>query len=209
MLLSSAMHSQRYRIEQTFEAAELFGFETRNKYRVIDVASEIPVFYIAEQRKGLFNLVMRGFMGHWRRFDFFVFDTARVKRFRVHHPFCWLFPRLEVFDESEKYLGAIQKRFAILRKRIDVVSTLGQTLFEMSSPLWRIWTFPFTRPGAGIPAAQIEKKWGGIFTEIATDKDRFQVSFLDPRLNENDKLLVLFSGLLIDLVYFEKKASSR
>ena len=40
------------------------------------------------------------------------------------------------------------------------------------------------------------------------DADNFQIEFADPSLPEDDRALILASGLFIDLQYFERKAES-
>ena len=46
---------------------------------------------------------------------------------------------------------------------------------EVSSPFWRLWTFPFAARGAEV--ASVQKKWSGLLAEAFTDKDNFAVDF--------------------------------
>ena len=77
---------------------------------------------------------------------------------------------------------------------------------EVSSPFWRLWTFPFMARGAQV--ARVQKKWSGLLAEVFTDKDNFAVDFGDGALGETERRLVLAAAIFIDLQYFEKKASS-
>jgi hypothetical protein len=74
----------------------------------------------------------------------------------------------------------------------------------VSSPLWRIWTFPFLRGGRQVGV--IEKKWSGFLTESMTDRDRFMVRFT-PELSDQERALLVAAGIFVDLLYFEHKAS--
>jgi uncharacterized protein YxjI len=121
----------------------------------------------------------------------------------AQHPFRWYFTRIELKDPVGSSLGAIQKRFSILTKRFDVETPDGRTLFQVSSPIWKLWTFPFTRRGQEI--ARVSKKWSGILSEAFTDRDNFLVEFLDADLSESERQLVLASAIFIDLLYFEQK----
>jgi len=53
----------------------------------------------------------------------------------------------------------------------------------------------------------VKKKWSGLLTEAFTDKDNFAVEL--GNLDENQRRLVLAAAIYIDLMFFEKKASSR
>lgn len=190
-------------IVQRREWAEFVGFETRNKYEIQDAEGR-PLGFAAEQQKGLFGFLLRQFLGHWRSFDLHIFDLQRKSLFVAHHPFRWIFQRLELEDSGGRFIGALQQRFAILSKKFDVQDSRGKVLMEVRSPLWRIWTFPFVKNGKD--AANVSKKWSGIFNEAFTDKDRFRVEFTIPTLTETERSLVLAAAIFIDLQYFENKA---
>jgi uncharacterized protein YxjI len=190
-------------VKQMRELAELFGFETRNKYQVLDERGGVVAF-AAEQQKGMFGFLMRQFLGHWRSFEFHIFDAQKRKVMTARQPFRIFFQRLEVMDENGRMIGAIQKRFSILTKRFDVQDPRGMPVMECASPIFRIWTFPFKH--AGKQVACITKKWTGLLAEAFTDKDTFLVDYSDPGLTENERKLVLAAALYIDLRYFESKA---
>ncbi|HEY3449566.1 MAG TPA: phospholipid scramblase-related protein [Myxococcales bacterium] len=188
-------------IQQQFEIAELFGFESRNKYSLRTEVGEVG--WAAEQSKDVLGFLLRQFLGHWRPFEIHLFDRARQPVLRAVHPFRFLFQRLEVFHADGRPLGALQQRFSILSKRFDVEDAAGRVIMTVSSPLWRIWTFPFLR--AGRQVGVIEKKWSGFLTEAYTDKDRFMVRF-GPELTDEERALLAVAGVFVDLLYFEHKA---
>lgn len=190
-------------VRQTFEVAEWFGFETRNKYEILD-ENKIPVAFAAEQQKGFFGWLLRQFLGHWRSFDVHIFNNQRQVVMHAHHPFRFIFQRLEIKDAQGRFLGSIQQRFSILSKRFDVQNARGMTVMEVASPIWRIWTFEFFH-GNKLVAA-IRKKWSGLFSEMFTDRDNFLVEFSDPTLSNEEKQLVLAAAIFVDLKYFEDKA---
>lgn len=191
-------------IQQRFELAEFIGIETRNKYAITDGKGH-DVAFAAEQGKGLFDVVARYFLGHWRRFDIHVFTRDRKPVVHAHHPFRWIFKRIEVRWADGTPIGAIQERFAFFSKRFDIERRGGQILFEIRSPIWRIWTFPVKRPN-GTLVSKIEKNWSGLFSELLTDKDKFRIG-LPPELADDERILLLVAGIFVDLQYFEKKSS--
>lgn len=190
-------------VRQEREIAELFGFETRNKYAIFS-ADRSPIAYAAEQHKGFLGFLLRQILGHWRRFEIVIFRNDRAPLLRAVHPFRIFFQRLEVYDAAGQVLGALQQRWGLFSKRFDVQRPDGTTLLEMRSGFFKFWTFPFFRDGT--EQAVIEKKWSGGLTEIFTDRDNFRVRFLNPSLSSSERLLILASAIFVDLQYFEKKA---
>jgi uncharacterized protein YxjI len=197
-------HRQLF-VRQRFELGEMFGFEARNRYEVVSEGGA-QVAYAAEQQKGFLGFLFRQSLGHWRTFDIRFFTPDRVPFMTARHPFRWFFQRLEVYDEAGVLVGAIQRRFSVLTKRFDVQDANGHVIMEVSSPFWRLWTFLFVARGAEV--ACVRKKWSGLLAEAFTDKDNFAVDFGGGTLGENERRLVLAAALYIDLMYFEKKASS-
>jgi hypothetical protein len=199
-------------IRQKRELAELFGFETRNKYSIEQEDGQIIAF-AAEQQKGILGLFLRQILGHWRRFHFTIFGSDRTPVLTARHPFRFFFQRMELFtghtSESGTQLGAIQQRFGILNRKMDLLDARGEALFHLRSPLWRIWTFTVYQAGRTDPqeCAVIRKKWGGLLKEAFLDADSFRIEYKDPGLTQEHRLLLIAAGLFLDLQYFEKKAN--
>lgn len=196
-------NAQQLVIIQRKELAELFGFESRNKYEIRTLAGQ-PVGFAAEQQKGLFGFLLRQFFGHWRSFELTLFDMQRAPVLFAHHPFRWFFTRLTVTDRSGRLLGAIERRWSWLSKRFDVLDAQGHVLLTVESPLWHPWTFAFRRLGNLVGA--VKKRWSGGLTELFTDADNFLVDYLPGPLTGLERRLLLAAALFIDLVYFEQKA---
>ncbi|MFN5855621.1 MAG: phospholipid scramblase-related protein [Pseudanabaenaceae cyanobacterium] len=192
-------------VRQKFEIAELFGFETRNRYQ-IQTEDGHQFGYCAEPKVGFGDAIMRQFFGHWRVFDIVGTDLNNQQVFRAHHPFRWFFQRLDVFGAGDRPVGSLQQRFAWLNKKFDFLDTRGRVIMTMTSPFWKIWTFPIKKDGRDVSV--IEKKWSGFSKEIFTDADNFRVRFTDGKLTADDKLLLLAGAVFTDLLYFETKASS-
>lgn len=203
-LLPALAVAQAVTVKQRRELAELVGFETRNKYEVVDDKGAV-IGFAAEQQKGFLGFLLRHFLGHWRSFEVHVFDAQRALVLNVLHPFRWFFQRLEVRAADGRMLGAVQQRLAFINKRFDIVDAQERVIFSVSSPIWRIWTFPFERLGREV--ARVEKRWNGLLNEAFTDKDSFRVTYLDA-LTQDERALVLAASLFIDLQYFERKASN-
>jgi uncharacterized protein YxjI len=201
MLPTLAGQSRMY-VQQVFEMAELFGFETRNKYRIRDENGR-DLLYAAEQQKGLLGFLGRQVFGHWRSFEVHFFDNSRQPVMRGVHPFRWFFQCLELRSRDGRLIGTIERQFSILTKRFQVHDAQGRVVLEVTSPFWRVWTFPFMRGGQ--ERARIAKKWSGLGSELFTDRDNFLVEYLERSLTEDERALVLAAAIYIDLMYFEAK----
>lgn len=205
MSLVHLSNFSRVFIKQSHELAELFGYETRNKYEIMD-ENKIIIGFAAEQSKGFFNFIIRQFLGHFRSFDVIFFTPERTQYMVCHHPFRWYFERIEVNEPSGQKIGAIEKRFSFFSKKFDVQNERGQVIMQVSSPLWRIWSFKFIK--RSVVVAQIQKKWSGFLTEVFTDKDMFAIEFQDKNMTEAERKIILGASVFIDLLYFEHKAGS-
>jgi uncharacterized protein YxjI len=179
--LAALQRAPEIHVVQKKEIAELFGFETRNKYSIQLDGQEL--MFAAEQGKGGLAFLARSFLGHFRTFEI---------------------QRLEVSFADGRPIGAIQQRFAFFSKRFDVEDSAGQVLLRVSSPFYRPWTFAFLRNEAEV--ARVEKKWSGLLSEAFTDADRFRVLFQAPDLRPDERALVLTASVFIDIQYFEQKA---
>lgn len=193
------------KIRQVKELAELFGFETRNKYTIESIGGD-PIGFAAEQGKGLLGLLIRSYLGHWRTFEVHFFNDNREFQFKANHPFRWFFHRLEVFDSNDKHIGSLQQRFGVLTKKFDVLDSQDNEVGVMRSGFIRIWTFPIT--SNGIPLALITKKWGGLLKEAFLDADNFVLDFQYPSMNEDMRKVFLAAAIFVDLQYFEQKPKS-
>ncbi len=191
------------RVRQRRELAELFGFETRNKYEIQN-AMESPIGFAAEQGKGFFGLLARGFLGHWRNFEIHVFNFDRTPWLVLRHPFRLFFQRIEVSDVSKERVGALQQRFSVFTRYFDLEDSRGKVRFQMRAGFFSFWTFPVYQGNTKV--AQIEKKWSGLLREAFTDSDHFEVHFLSEILTEADRQLILAAALFVDIQYFERKA---
>jgi uncharacterized protein YxjI len=190
-------------LRQRKELAELFGFETRNKYEIQTVTGE-PLGFAAEQQKGVLGFLLRQFLGHWRSFELLFFDTLRNPVLTALHPFRWFFQRLEVRDASGRLLGALQRRFAVFSKCFDMEDARGHVMLTVRSPIWRPWTFTFMRGTREV--AVIRKRWTGVLAEAFTDADTFSIDFAPGPVSPEERRLLLAASVFVDLMFFERKA---
>lgn len=199
MNLSDALRSQPIvYVRQRRELAELFGFETRNKYEVL-TSEGTPCGFIAEQGKGVGAFLMRYLLGHWRTFSLHFFNPDRSVAFIAHHPFRFYFTRLEVEGPDGQKIGAIQRRFAIFSKRFEVEDPTGKVVLTVQSPFWKVWTFPFMRGEREVSV--LRKKWSGALREIFTDADNFQIELGET--SHEERALILAAAVYVDLLFFE------
>lgn len=200
------MSTQSVLVVQRKEWAELFGFETRNKYEIFD-QNQQRIGFAAEQQKGFLGLLFRQLLGHWRSFEIHFFDEQRKQIMVSRHPFRFFFQEFHIFDDQNRPIGRCEQKFGILTKKFDVYNENNQLTLTMRSGFFKFWTFPL-QDSNGQQRALIQKKWSGLFTEAFTDADKFLVSYEDPRLTANERQVILALSVFTDLQYFERKANA-
>ena len=202
MLIDDLKGQKLIKVFQRKELVELVGVESRNKYEV-QAEDGKQIGFVSEQGKGAMDFVMRNFLGHWRTFELSIFNSDRKQVGKVTNPFRFYFRELNLATDNGEHVGQIKKKFAFVNKKFQLSLPGGET-YQVSSPFWRIWTFPIKRNGKKV--AEIRKVWSGAVKEIFTDADNFEIEFTDPSLSLQAKNLLLAAGVYVDLIYFERKA---
>ena len=191
------------KIRQIRELAELFGFESVNKFS-IETEDGRQIAFAAEEGRGVLGWLLRQFLGHWRTFSIVIVDPQGREILRAKHPFRFYFQSLEVRGPSGEMYGAMQQRFSILSKRFDVEDATGSVVMTVNSPLLRLWTFPVLKGAQQV--ACVKKRWGGLLKEAFLDADTFAIELTDETLTFQERALLVAAGIFIDLQYFERKA---
>ncbi len=194
--------SDLFIVQQRKELIELLGFETRNKYEIFD-RNGVPVMFCAETQSGILGALLRMFVGHWRSFELHFFDMKRQLLFKAHHPFRFIFQRLDVRDNSGKFMGCVEWKWGIFKKKFVIYDFLTKKRLKIESGIFSFWTFPVLDGGREV--AKIQKKWSGVLKEIFTDADNFRVE-IHADFTESQKQVLLAAAMLVDLQYFERKA---
>jgi uncharacterized protein YxjI len=202
----SLMSSRKLHVQQVLEGFEVaLGFETRNKYRILDENMK-PLAYAAEDNNGWFGHLGRVMLKHWRTFTINIYSHERELMYKAKFPFRWFFKTLILEERHGKTIGRLEQRFGIIYKKFDVFDPYGVLLAEIRSPIFKAWTFEFKDRGRKL--GTVQKKWSGALTEIFTDKDNFVVSYAQPDLTFETKAMMLATCLMVDIVYFENNQGS-
>jgi len=185
-------------IQQKKEWGEIItGFETRNRYVVMDASgSEL---YLAAEEGG--SALLRMFLKALRPFEIVVLTPEGNPVLRLKRPFRFYFHQLDVFDAQGRHLGSIRKRFSLLRRVYSVLTSSEEELFQLFGPVLRPWTFVIKKDDTEY--GRITKKWSGLLKEGFTDADNFGVTF-PTDWDVTLKSLFLGAVFLIDFVHFEK-----
>lgn len=187
-------------VQQVLEGFEIvLGWESRNKYRILD-ENNLPIGFAAEESSGIAGALMRQFFGHWRSFKVTIFNQQKQPEFFLEFPFRWFFKTLIIKDASGKRIGQLEQRFAFFRKKFDVFGKNNRKIAYINSSFFKLWTFDvFSIQRIG----SIQKKWSGALSEFFTDKDNFVVIYDDQNLEEDTKAILLGTCLMVDIIYFE------
>ncbi|MBN1816134.1 MAG: hypothetical protein JW828_02165 [Sedimentisphaerales bacterium] len=180
----------------------LSGFETRNKYVVLDEFGQ--ELYLAMEEGGSF--LVRSFLKALRPFEIVLLTLAQQPVLRIHRPFRFYFHQVQVRDAAGQILGTIKRRFSVLRRRYDVLDDQGRMIYELFGPLLHPWTFEIRRGEEQY--GKITKRWSGVGKEMFTDADNFGVEW-PCDWPAGIKALFLGAVFLIDFMYFENVNKNR
>ena len=200
--LEKLADTEALKIQQRKEWGEILtGFETRNKYNIMD--SRGNRIFEAEEEGGSFATVLtRFFLTHLRPFTINVLSQEGNKLFVLKRPFRFFFHELDICKSNGMVLGKVIRRFAIFRRIYTVLDRNGREIYQLFGPILRPWTF-FIKKGDQ-ELGTIVKKWGGLAKETFTDADNFGINF--PKgLNADRKAIFLGAVFLIDFVHFERR----
>lgn len=193
-------------VRQTKEWGEiLLGFESRNRFDLLDPESGEVVGHAAEQGKGFGTVLLRNLFGRCRQASIHVYDRDGGEIGRGEKPFRLYFHRMEAFAGGRK-IGAIQRRFAWISRRFVIEDSAGNEVLQIESPWLRVWTFKLMFQGQEI--GRISKEWGGFGRELFTDADTFGVDFGTAPLPSEVRQLLVIATFLIDFTCFENNSGS-
>ncbi len=207
MLRDLVEHANQYFIRQKKEWTEiLIDFETRNQYQVLDEAQN-EVGTISEVSSGIGGFMKRNVFGSHRSLDVRVHNADGSAVVRLARPFFWLFSSLDVLAEGGAKLGTVERRFGLIRKKYDLLDEHGHCFAKISSPLWRLWTFPAEHEREG-GTAEVSKKWGGALREIFADADTFRVAIESGTWTATERWVLFAAAISIDFDFFENNQGS-
>ena len=185
-------------IKQKVETLEIFtGFETKNRYKIIDEFGH-DLFYAFEES----DFFMRNLLSGMRSLKVQIIDDAQTPQLIIERPFFFFLAKHTVKLPTGEVIGYINQKFAILKTVLEVRDASGQLRFTCISKFPHFWTFNLFIDGA--PVAQILKKWSGLGKELFTDADTFMIDF-NTVTDNNLKQLILATAFAIDLRVFERK----
>lgn len=198
--------SKLIRIHQIREFMEIaIGWETANKYEVL--LDDGRAGYAAERKRGILGALTKNLLKSHRPLTVDVWDADKKLVLTGRRPFYFFFSDLVVKDDNGAVVGEIKTRFGVIKRKYDLLKSTGAVFARIESPRWKLWTF-FIKDRSGADAGKISKKWGGVFKEIFSDSDSFAVDVSQRQWSDNEKAVLLFAALSIDLDFFEENSSS-
>ncbi len=198
--LATLASAELLKIEQQKEWGEILsGFETRNKYKIMDSWGN-QIFEAEEESGSLATILARFMLTYLRPFTMSIFSKGGYELFVLKRPFRFFFHELEISKSNGGVLGTVVRRFSILRRIYVVRDRNGREIYQLFGPLLRPWTFLIKKDDQEL--GKIAKKWSGLVKEAFTDADTFGIHF--PKgLGANRKAILLGALFLIDFVHFE------
>jgi len=195
-------NAEGLKIHQRKEWREILsGFETRNKYEIMDSRGN-QIFEAEEEGGSVTTVLARFLLTHLRPFTIGIFLQEGTELFVLKRPFRFFFHELHISESNGMLLGKVVRRFAVLRRIYAVLDRNGREIYQLFGPILRPWTFIIRKDDQEL--GKIVKKWSGMAKEAFTDADNFGIRF--PKgLDADRKAIFLGVVFLIDFVHFETK----
>ncbi len=185
-------------VQQKKEWGEILtGFETRNKYSILDASGQ-QLYLAAEESSLLARLLLKQF----RPFTLHILSPQGNPVLKLVRPFRFYFHEMAIIDASGKTLGTIKKKFSVLSRQFTVEDSVGMEICRIHGPLLHPWTFRILKHEA--ETGKITKRWSGLGKEMFTDADNFNITF-PPDADTEQKGVLLGALFLIDMLHFEQR----
>ena len=129
-------------ISQKKEWGEIFtGFETKNRYAVLDESGNL--LYGAGEEGGSF--LARVFLKALRGFTIVVRTPEGREVMRIVRPFRFYFHRADIYDADGTHLGYLERNFTFLRRIYTVKDRQDREVCQLFGPILHPWTFEIRR----------------------------------------------------------------
>ena len=198
---TTATGQEAYIIQQKKEWGEILtGFETKNKYSIMDMAGQ-QLMMAAEVGTGFLS---RNFLKSARPWTIHVMTNDSQPLLLLKRPFKFYFHRVNVEDSNGAFIGHVQRTWSWVRRIYTVHDRAGAEKFTLFGPILHPWTFNILQNGQEI--GKITKKWSGLAKEWFTTADNFGMTY-PASLDSDSKDLLLAAVFLIDFVHFENKGN--
>ncbi|OQX87652.1 MAG: scramblase [Candidatus Omnitrophica bacterium 4484_70.2] len=185
-------------VQQKKEWGEILtGFETKNKYVIINPSGE-QLYWVGEES----SFLSRWFLKNLRPFTLHILSPQGNLVLKLVRPFRLFLSELSVFDSTDRFLGEIKQKFSFFSRKFVVKDATGRELYEIFGPFLHPWTFRILRNGEEV--GKISKKWSGLGQELFTRADNFNIVF-PPGIDGEQKGVLLGALFLIDMLFFEER----
>lgn len=194
-------------INQLKEWVEIaIDWETGNKYELVDENGE-KIGFASERKTGIFGHLVRNFLKSHRPMHLDVWDKNKILLLSGRRPFYFFFSDIEVSDSQGRKIGDVKTRFGILKRKYDLLDSYGNVFASIESFRWKIWSFSILDK-LGNEVGKLGKKWGGLLKEVFTDSDSFGLDLSKSDWSSEQKAVIFYAALSIDLDFFEENSSS-
>ena len=198
MRIGDLAEDGRFIVKQRVEMFEaLTGIETRNRYDVL--TPDGGAVMLAYEESGALS---RLFLKRHRPLTLHIADLDGRDILVASRGFFWYFSHLMVRDGEGRPVGAIRRKFGLLRRRMVIEDARGAVVAEVSGSVFRTYTFIIKRQEQEI--GKVTKQWGGLGRELFTDADTFLVE-LPIEYGDELQSLVLATAFAVDLDFFEQR----
>ena len=177
-------------------------FKAANNYDVYDPESGQILMKCREESLGFITKFLR-FTDYKRMtpFDIQIRDTAGKQVVRVKRGVSIFLSKVEVFDETDAFIGSFQQKFFSVGGAFNVLDSSEQPICYLKGK-WTGWDFRFLSGETEL--AHVTKKWSGLGKELFTSADNYVLEISEHVPGDSvARKLILAAVMCIDMVLKE------
>jgi uncharacterized protein YxjI len=178
-------------------------FKAANAYELFD-ESGTKIGDVQEKVPGFFKKLMK-FTDFKTMLSFRVhfYDQDEKEVLSIWRKFSIFRSKVFVKDSDGRQLGWFKQKVLSLGGRFEILDNDGKSIGEVKGD-WKGWDFTVTDAHQQ-KTAQITKKWAGIGKELFTSADNYVIA-VDPTfgITPDFRKLILAAGICIDMVLKER-----
>ena len=172
-----------------------------NQYQVLDTEGK-EIGYIQEKSSAARNVLQLIVAKKMLPFTLNILDTSKNVIASLTKGVTFFMAKITVNNAKGEAIALISRKFS-LKPKFEIFDMKNNKIAVIEGD-WFAWDFHITDAN-GTEIGTVSKKWGGMLKEVFTDSDKYIVNINSSIDNENNRIAVLATAIVIDMVLKEEK----
>lgn len=171
-----------------------------NQYQVLDAEGK-EIGYIQEKSSLGRNILQFIVSKKMLPFELNILDESKNVIASITKGITFFMAKITVKNSKGVEIAKIAQKFS-LKPKFEITDMQGNKIATIAGD-WFAWDFHITDSN-GTEIGTVSKKWGGLLKEVFTDSDKYVVNISDSLTEENQRIAVLSTAVVIDMILKEQ-----